>query len=86
MSEEKKIQGWKDVQLSPDMPVSVLVNFLNVLNQRLASIEDQVVVDFEGAKKTLTEVYQIQSEREAEAMAKAQAEPRDNPQHINEGE
>lgn len=70
MSEEKKIQGWKDVQLSPDMPVSVLVNFLNVLNQRLASIEDQVVVDFEGAKKTLTEVYQIQSEREAAEMAK----------------
>ena len=74
MSEEKKIQGWKDVQLSPDMPVSVLVNFLNVLNQRLASIEDQVVVDFEGAKKTLTEVYQIQSEREAAEMAKKQAE------------
>ena len=86
MSEEKKIQGWKDVQLTPDMPVSVLVNFLNVLNQRLASIEDQVVVDFEGAKKTLTEVYQIQSEREAAEMAKKQAEPRDNPQHINEGE
>ena len=74
MSEEKKIQSWADVQLTPDMPVSVLVNFLNVLNQRLATIENQVVVDFEGAKKTLTEVYQIQSEREAEAMAKAQAE------------
>ena len=74
MSEERKIQSWRDVQLTPDMPLSVLVNFLNVLNQRLASIEDQVVVDFEGAKKTLTEVYQIQSEREAEAMAKAQAE------------
>lgn len=74
MSEERKIQSWRDVQLTPDMPLSVLVNFLNVLNQRLASVEDQVVVDFEGAKKTLTEVYQIQSEREAEAIAKQQAE------------
>ncbi len=74
MSEEKKIQSWRDVQLTPDMPLSVLVNFLNVLNQRLAAVEDQVVVDFEGAKKTLTEVYQIQSEREAEAIAKQQAE------------
>lgn len=74
MSEEKKIQSWRDVQLTPDMPLSVLVNFLNVLNQRLASVEDQVVVDFEGAKKTLTEVYQIQSEREAEEIAKKQAE------------
>lgn len=74
MAEEKKIQSWKDVQLTPDMPVSVLVNFLNVLNQRLAAVEDQVVVDFEGAKRTLSEVYAIQSEREAEAIAKQQAE------------
>lgn len=74
MAEEKKIQSWRDVQLTPDMPVSVLVNFLNVLNQRLAAVEDQVVIDFEGSKRTLTEVYQIQSEREAEAAAKAQAE------------
>lgn len=74
MAEEKKIQSWKDVQLTPDMPVSVLVNFLNVLNQRLAAVEDQVVVDFEGAKRTLSEVYAIQSEREAEAVAKQQAE------------
>lgn len=74
MSEEKKIQSWKDVQLTPDMPLTVLVNFLNVLNQRLAAVEDQVVVDFEGAKRTLSEVYAIQSEREAEAIAKQQAE------------
>lgn len=74
MAEEKKIQSWKDVQLTPDMPLTVLVNFLNVLNQRLAAVEDQVVVDFEGAKRTLSEVYAIQSEREAEAVAKQQAE------------
>ena len=74
MSEERKIQSWKDVQLTPDMPLTVLVNFLNVLNQRLAAVEDQVVVDFEGAKRTLSEVYAIQSEREAEAIAKQQAE------------
>lgn len=73
MAEEKKIQSWKDVQLTPDMPLTVLVNFLNVLNQRLAAIEDQVVVDFEGAKRTLSEVYAIQSEREAEAMAQEAA-------------
>ena len=70
--EQKKIQGWRDVQLTLDMPLPVLINFLNVLNQRLATIEDQVVVDFEGSKKTLTEVYQIQSEREAAEMAQEQ--------------
>lgn len=72
MAEEKKIQSWKDVQLTPDMPLTVLVNFLNVLNQRLAAIEDQVVVDFEGAKRTLSEIYAIQSEREAAEMAKTE--------------
>jgi len=74
MSEQKQIQGWSDVQITPDMPVSVMVNFLNVLNQRLSAIENEIVVDFEGSKKTLTEIYAIQSKREAEAMAKAQAE------------
>ncbi len=77
MPEQKKIQGWADVQLTPDMPVSVLVNFLNVLNQRLAAIESQVVVDFEGSKKTLTEVYAIQSEREAAEAAKQMAEQKE---------
>ena len=87
MAEQKKIQGWRDVQITLDMPLPVLVNFLNVLNQRLATIEDQVVVDFEGSKKTLTEVYKIQSEREAAEMAQQQEEQMpDNPQHINEGE
>ena len=77
MPEQKKIQGWADVQLTPDMPVSVLVNFLNVLNQRLAAIENQVVIDFEGSKKTLTEVYAIQSEREAAEAAQQMAEQKE---------
>ena len=69
--DEKKSQGWADVVITPDMPLSVLVNFMNVLNQRLVTIEDQTVVDFESSKKTLTEIYKIQAEREMEAQAKA---------------
>ena len=53
------------------MPLSVLVNFRNVLNQRLVTIEDQTVIDFEGSKKTLTEIYRSQAEREMEAQAKS---------------
>lgn len=67
--DEKKSQGWADVVITPDMPLSVLVNFMNVLNQRLVTIEDQTVIDFEGSKKTLTEIYRIQAEREMEAQA-----------------
>ncbi len=69
--DEKKSQGWADVVITPDMPLSVLVNFMNVLNQRLVTIEDQTVVDFEGSKKTLTEIYRIQAEREVEAQTKS---------------
>ena len=69
--DEKKSQGWMDVVITPDMPLSVLVNFMNGLNQRLVTIEDQIIVDFEGSKKTLTEVYKIQAEREMEAQTKA---------------
>ena len=69
--DEKKSQGWADVIITPDMPLSVLVNFMNVLNQRLVTIEDQTVIDFEGSKKTLTEIYRIQAEREMETQAKS---------------
>ena len=69
--DEKKSQGWADVVITPDMPLSVLVNFMNVLNQRLVTIEDQTVIDFEGSKKTLTEIYRVQAEREMESQAKA---------------
>ena len=69
--DEKKSQGWADVIITPDMPLSVLVNFMNVLNQRLVTIEDQTVIDFEGSTKTLTEIYRIQAEREMEAQAKS---------------
>ena len=61
-------QGWKDVQLTPDMSVSMLINFLNVLNQRLANLEDIIEITAEdGRKITLAEYYnlQVQSHNES---------------------
>ena len=61
-------QGWKDVQLTSDMSVSMLINFLNVLNQRLANLEDIIEITAEdGRKMTLTEYYnlQVQSHNES---------------------
>lgn len=63
MEEQNKqtSQGWKDVQLTPDMSVSMLINFLNVLNQRLANLEDIIEITAEdGRKMTLTEYYNLQ--------------------------
>ena len=70
MEEQNKqtSQGWKDVQLTPDMSVSMLINFLNVLNQRLANLEDIIEITAEdGRTMTLTEYYnlQVQSHNES---------------------
>ena len=70
MEEQNKqtSQGWKDVQLTPDMSVSMLINFLNVLNQRLSNLEDIIEITAEdGRKITLTEYYnlQVQSHNES---------------------
>ena len=70
MKEQNKqtSQGWKDIQLTPDMSVSMLINFLNVLNQRLANLEDIIEITAEdGRKMTLTEYYnlQVQSHNES---------------------
>ena len=62
---EKKVQGWKDVVITPDMPLTAIVQFLNVLNQRLCTIEDNLTVEMQnGEKLSITEIYRIQAEQE----------------------
>ena len=61
---EKKVQGWKDVVITPDMPLTAIVQFLNVLNQRLCTIEDNLSVEMQnGEKLSITEIYRIQAEQ-----------------------
>lgn len=68
-NENKTPQGWKDVQIVPDMPLSALIGFLNVLNQRLCALEDIVTVQGpDGKPISLTDLYALQ----AEAAMKAQ--------------
>ena len=74
MAEEKnqnaQPQGWKDVQITPDMSLSMIVGFMNVLNQRLATIENIVTIpDVDGKPISLTEVYAKQAETEMAAAA-----------------
>ena len=53
-----------------------VLEFFNVLNQRLATVEDNVFIkEPDGSMVSLTKHYQIQSEAQiAEAQAKAAAE------------
>lgn len=61
---EKKVQGWKDVVITSDMPLTAIVQFLNVLNQRLCTIEDNLSVEMQnGEKLSITEIYRIQAEQ-----------------------
>ena len=72
MTEKNKVQGWKDVQITPDMPLTVLVHFFNVLNQRLVTIEDNLKL----GDKSLTQIYaeQAEKERAEQEMAERPAE------------
>ena len=63
--EQKQPQGWKDVVITPDMPLVALVQFFNVLNQRLCTIEDNLLVEMpNGEKLCISELYRIQAEEE----------------------
>ena len=85
MPEENKPQGpqgWKDVTITVAMPLDVLVNFLNVLNQRLCTLENIVTVQGpDGKMISLTDLYAIQAEAEMkkEAEARAQVEKSEEP-------
>ena len=69
-------QGWKDVNIVPDMPLSALVQFLNILNQRLCAVEDNTFVkDDQGNMISLTKLYALEAQAEMEAQEKAQQEP-----------
>lgn len=62
-------QGWKDVNISPDMPLAAIVHFLNILNQRLCNIEDNLVVTQEdGTQMSLTQIYAAQAQAEMDAQ------------------
>ena len=75
---EKKVQGWKDVVITPDMPLTAIVQFLNVLNQRLCTIEDNLNVEMQnGEKLSITEIYRIQAEQAEQEKNKENKEDKE---------
>ena len=64
-NQNQQPQGWRGVNITPDMPLGAIVHFLNILNQRLCNIEDLVLVDGpDGQRISITEAYRLQSEAE----------------------
>ena len=67
--EQKQPQGWRDVVITPDMPLAAIVQFFNVLNQRLCTIEDNLKVEMaNGEKLSITQIYALQAEEEQKAQ------------------
>lgn len=51
---------WGDINLTTELPVSAVIQFLNILNQRLVDIESMLTITTEdGNKITLTEWYNL---------------------------
>lgn len=66
---EKKVESWRDVRITVELPLYLIVDFLNSLNQRLSNVEDLVTtVDAEGKPITLTNLYKKQAEDEISAQ------------------
>ena len=66
MEENKQLTNtWRDVQLTPEMGAYLLVDFLNVLNQRLSLLEDVIKINDEnGNEISITEYYKRTSTQE----------------------
>ena len=73
--EQRQPQGWRDVVITPDMPLTAIVQFFNVLNQRLCTIEDNLKVEMPtGEQLSISEVYRIQAEQEQQAQTEEKGE------------
>ena len=76
--EQPEITGWAQVNITPDMPLGLIVNFMNVLNQRLVTIENLVTtIGPDGKAISLTDLYAPQAKQEQERLAKEQTSPKE---------
>lgn len=76
--EQEQTQGWGDVQINSNMSLDMLVNFLNILNQRLVTVENFVTIpDQKGKMISITDFYQQQAQQAQEAQAQEQAQSKE---------
>ena len=74
VNQNQQPQGWRSVNITPDMPLGAIVHFANILNQRLCNLEDLTLVDGpNGEKISITEAYALQAELEKQAQQEGQS-------------
>ena len=63
---ENYVPGWKDAKITIEMPLHMIVDFLNILNNRLCFLEDSIrLADNEGNTMSVTEFYAMQAQAQA---------------------
>ena len=67
--------GWGQVTITPDMPLGAIIQFMNILNGRLATVENLISITLQdGEAVTLTELYRRQAEAEMQAQSENKGE------------
>ena len=74
VNQNQQPQGWRGVTITPDMPLGAIVQFFNILNQRLCNLEDNVTVNLQNEMVSLTRAYEIQAELERQAQQEQKGE------------
>lgn len=69
-NEQPKIPGWADAKITGDLPLNAIVEFANILNQRLCFIENNIKLsDENGNSMSITEFYAMQQMQQMQQMA-----------------
>ena len=56
--QNSQFNGWRDAKIDVTTPVAAVVDFLNIMNQRLILIEDQLTIKVnDGQNITLTQYW-----------------------------
>lgn len=73
--QNNEIRSWKDIQVDMSSPIGMMIDLINILNQRLAAVEDQVMItDENGEKISFTELYHRQALAQLEAQKESAQE------------
>ena len=60
---ENYVPGWKDARITLEMPLHMIVDFLNILNNRLCFLEDSIKLsNGNGNTMSVTEFYAMQAQ------------------------
>lgn len=71
-NKEKELQfnGWRDSSINNQVPIEGILEYLNILNQRLILIEDVITTKVDGEEKTLTQYWiEVQKREYQKAVA-----------------